>query len=450
MMSSEKNRSKERKRKIIKTARAGLLSKIVSVFASMIIVSIAVKYLGKEQYGLWVAISSLIAMFGFLDGGIGNSVVNLVAYASGSDTEKSILQVVSSAFFLLIIIAVTSFLLFLAIAPLISWQWIFGGIKSVSNKQLLLVVLLMGIFFCLNMVTSIVGKVQQGLQKGYLDHLWNGFGVLLSLVFVYFVIKKDLGFLWFVFAFLSGALSAYIGNNIFFFGVKKKYLRPQIKCVDRVVVKELFSVGGLFFILQIAASIQMQSDNIIIANLLGTVSVAEYAICLKLFTFVSMLYILALTPLWPAYREAIANGDVLWVQKNFRRSIKWALLIGVSNALLLILFGRQIIALWVGPEVVPSFWLLLGAGIWLVFLISGNAIAVLLNGLQMIKIQVIIAISAAVANIVVSILLIHLIGFEGAIYGTIISYLFCALIPYYFLIPKILGKLVLNKVSATV
>jgi multisubunit Na+/H+ antiporter MnhF subunit len=53
-----------------------------------------------------------------------------------------------------------------------------------------------------------------------------------------------------------------------------------------------------------------------------------------------------------------------------------------------------------------------------------------LNALQLIRMQIIVAISGGAMNIVLSIWLINLVGMEGAVYGSIITYFVCGFVPY--------------------
>lgn len=56
------NRVEERHKKNIKTVWSGLGARAVSIVVSLLIVPLALHYLGKEKYGLWVTVSSLVAM----------------------------------------------------------------------------------------------------------------------------------------------------------------------------------------------------------------------------------------------------------------------------------------------------------------------------------------------------------------------------------------------------
>jgi O-antigen/teichoic acid export membrane protein len=288
------------------------------------------------------------------------------------------------------------------------------------------------------MFLTLVGKIQRGLQEGNIDSFWNGAAALLSLLFVYISIQKDAGLLGYVIAFLSGPLLAYLASNIHYLFISRKDLRPRFANIERAIAKNLFAVGGLFFVLQIAVVIQGQADNVIIANMLGPAEVTTYSICMKLFLIPPMLFGLILTPLWPAYREAFAGGDMQWVKRIFFKSMRWTFLISMPSAFILVLLGEKIIELWVGHDVTPSIELLVGCGIWLVFSTVGGAVAVFLNGLQLVKVQLVVAISTAIMNLALTILLIPKIGAAGAVFGSVIAYFICTVLPLFFVIKKLL------------
>ncbi len=436
---TSQNRAQDRRKKIIKTAWSGLAARIVTIAVSLMMVPLAVHYLGKEQYGLWVAVSSLVAMLGFMDGGAGNAVINLVAHASGAKNDD-LAKIVSTAFYSLMALALMGCLLFLTVFPFVSWANVLGVTELRSQSDLNKVVIIVGLFFFASMFTTLVGKIQRGLQEGNLDNFWTGVGSVLSLLFVYVAIQKDAGLVGFVIAFLAGSIFAYLASNIHYLFIRRIDLRPQLSKMDSAIAKNLFAVGGMFFVLQISGAIQSQADNVIIANMLGAESVTNYAICMKLFLMVPMLFNLLLTPLWPAYREAFASGDMQWVKRIFLKSVRWALLVSIPSAFTLVMVGGKVIELWVGHEAMPSPGLLMGCGIWMVFTTIGSALAVFLNGLQLVKIQLIVATSAGVMNIILSIWLIQIIGVAGAVFGSVISYLICTILPYFFIIKKMLRE----------
>jgi O-antigen/teichoic acid export membrane protein len=250
--------------------------------------------------------------------------------------------------------------------------------------------------------------------------------------------KADLQ--WMVFAMAGVPLLATLLNGVVLFGIRRPWLWPRAKAVSFPVARYILRTGFLFLVLQLAVALGYQSDNLVISHFLGADYVPQYSVPTRLFTIVPMLLSFVLSPLWPAYGEAIARRDTFWIKRTFMRSVKLAFAVNCVPAVLLVLFGRSIIHLWVGAEVYPSFALLLGLGIWAILNSLSAPIAMLLNGTNAVGVQVVCASLMAVSNIVLSIVLVQKIGVAGPIYGTIITWTLINLIPLLIYIPRMFNS----------
>src|SRR5205085_10414125 len=135
-------------------------------------------------------------------------------------------------------------------------------------------------------------------------------------------------------------------------------------------------------------------------------AVTDYAVPERLFGIIGVLVGMVLFPLWPAYGEAIARGDQIWVRRTLLRSLSAALVTTALLSVILVSFGRQIIALWTGQEVVdPSFMLLVGLGLWRVIDAGDNAVSMFLNGVNVVRFQLIMAALMAILAIVLKVIL---------------------------------------------
>src|ERR1700728_1103599 len=94
-------RGLERNRRALITGSFATLARIVQVGSSLITVPLTLKYLGNERFGLWMTISSVLAMASFADFGVGNGVLNTVAKAFGKDDMVGIRKAISSGFAIL-------------------------------------------------------------------------------------------------------------------------------------------------------------------------------------------------------------------------------------------------------------------------------------------------------------------------------------------------------------
>src|SRR3984957_323827 len=106
------SRGAERNRRAFLTGGAATLARVVQVGTSLVTVPLTLKYLGNERFGLWMTISSVLAMAAFADFGVGNGVLNTVAKAYGKDDVEGIRKAVSSGFAVLNLIAASLLLLF--------------------------------------------------------------------------------------------------------------------------------------------------------------------------------------------------------------------------------------------------------------------------------------------------------------------------------------------------
>jgi O-antigen/teichoic acid export membrane protein len=96
--------------------------------------------------------------------------------------------------------------------------------------------------------------------------------------------------------------------------------------------------------------------------------------------------------------------------------------------------------LWIGDAVIPPMMLLLSFGIWKIIESVGGAIAMFLNGANVVRTQVIFSSLTAIFAISLKFLLINKYGVIGAITATIFSYLIFSLIPYFYYIKKLMGN----------
>jgi O-antigen/teichoic acid export membrane protein len=185
----------------------------------------------------------------------------------------------------------------------------------------------------------------------------------------------------------------------------------------------------LFLILQIAVVVSFQVDSLVIARLLGAAEVTNYAVPMKLFMVVPLLLGFGLVPLWPAYREALTRRDTAWARNTLRQSLKVTAGVSVLLTGILVSLGGPILRWWVGGAVEPSTFLLLGLGAFVVAYSIGTAIAMFLNGAQILGFQVVTAVCMMAMNLVLSIVLTKYIGISGPAWGSAIALVVCVFAP---------------------
>lgn len=433
---TEEGRSQERHRHIAWTTVTAGAAKAAAAAAMLISVPLTLGYLGPERFGLWMAISAVISMLGFADFGLGNGILNAVSHASGRNDDRSIHQSVSNGIIMLAAIGGLILLIFLAVYRYVPWPSVFNVSSATAALESGPVVLVLLICFIATLPLGATHKIQLGLQQGYWGNLWEAVGSLLGLLGIIVAIQLQAGLQWIALSMAGVPLVFRALNTLVFFGYQERTIRPSFGHLDFDVIRRLIRTGFLFFVLQLAVIVGFQSDNIIIARILGVEAVAGYDVVLKLSTLPAMFIGLVVVAQWPAYGEALTRGDSDWIRHTFIRTIRLSLLFAVPFALVLLTWGDTLIRVWAGPEVVPSRALITGMSIWSVLLVLGSVVAALLNGLHVVKFQAINALLMATANILLSIYLVGRIGVLGAIVGTISAYTIFSLLPSWYYIRR--------------
>jgi O-antigen/teichoic acid export membrane protein len=185
----------------------------------------------------------------------------------------------------------------------------------------------------------------------------------------------------------------------------------------------------MFFVIQVAGLLVLQTDNLVIAHYLGASAVTPYSVTWRLFTCTTLLQSVLVQAIWPAYTEAFARGDSRWIKRTLRMNL---LINGLTTGTLvavLVATGPMIILAWAGPAAVPPFRVVLYMGIWSLISAVLAPLICLLNARGRLKGQMIYGIMLAIANRILSVYLLQRSGIEGVILGTVLAYSIFAVVP---------------------
>ena len=433
-------RSKERYRRAALSATTGGLVRLVGLVGVVITVPLTLGYLGQERYGLWVTVASLAAVLQFSDLGLGNGVVTMIAELQGSDSRDRIRVLVSSALALLVASGAAVLALAALAARFVDWPRLFHLSEQVGHEAAPAVAVYLA---CLGLGVplGLVTHVQNGLQEGFVANLWAAAGAAVGLGAVVVAALLEAPVLGLVAAGAVPPLVALAVNSVHFFGLRHPDLRPSLASVRLATSMSLLRLGGLFFVLQVAVAVAYSSDNLVIGAVRGAEEVTAYSVPFRLFAFFPMVVALVVSPLWPAYGEAIARRDLGWVRRTLSRSLAAVAGVTVPCCVLLIVAGPQLVEVWTAGRVHAGRFLLAGLALWAVLGSLGGAAAMLLNAARQVRLQVVTAVVMAVANVALTIVFVRAIGPAGAVWATLVSYVVCVVVPFAVRIPRLLDRL---------
>jgi O-antigen/teichoic acid export membrane protein len=427
--STAEGRSRHRNRQIALTALASTSAKIITIATAFITVPLTLNYLGAERYGLWMTISSVIAMMVFADLGVGNGLMNAVAEAYARDDRKAIRDHLSNAIVILSVLAVAILAVFFTSYSLVPWGSFFNVTTQLASREAGPALAVFVVCFAVGIPAGLVQYVQMGIQEGFVGSLWQGAGSLAGLALTIAAIQLELGLPWLVLALASGPVTAAALNGTWFFLVRHRDLLPGASGVSGRGMKRMLHGGSFFLSLQLTVSIAYYSDNLFIANLIDPKAVAQYAVVARLFEGVVMIIGILFAPLWPAYGEAKVRGDRLWIRSALVRSMTATLVGAVTAALLLVTFREEIFAFWVGSRHSFPFNLVLFYAIWMVLKGLGTTYSMFLNGMNILKFQLILALLFMSASLILKYYCTLAFGSVGILYALIVSYTLITVVP---------------------
>ena len=418
-----------------------MLAKVVQIGTSLLTVPLTLRYLGNERFGLWMTISSVLAMASFADFGIGNGVLNTVATAFGKDDAAEVRRAVSSGFAVLTSIACALLLAFFSIYRWIHWADFFRVVSPQARSEAGPALAVFALCFALNIPMDVVQRVQLGLQQGYRYGMWQLCGSAAALVGVLIGIWLNVSLPVLLIAIAGAPLMTTTLNGIHFFGFVRPDLRPSRKFVSPAVISQIARLGGLFFVLQVVGAISFSADNFVIARTLGAVNVPEFSIPQRMFGIVTMMSSMLMAPFWPAYGEALSRGDIPWVRGTLRRSLIVVLVSSTLGSGVLLLLSNRLIYWWVGPRIHPPMLLLIGLAIWTILNCCGDALSSFLNGASIVQFQIIVAVIFGAGCLTLKITLTRKFGIVGVPWSTILAYGTLSVIPFILYVPRLLRRM---------
>ena len=439
--SDAEGRSHERYRRALLSGLTSTAARGVGVLGTLVSIPLTLGYLGVERFGVWMTLSSFGALMAFTDFGLGNGLLNAVAAADARGDSAQVRRYVSTALLALAAISLLVLFAWTAFGGMIPWTRVLAvpaGSPVADEVRGAMTVFVMCL--ALGIPAAVVQRVQAALQMGYVASFWQLAASALSLTGIVLVVLVKGSLAWLALAAFGAPVLVNAINSVVFWGVLRRTQKPSPVFVRREELGHLLRSGSLFFVLQLAASFAFASDNLIVAQLLGPAAVAKYSVVAQLFEGLILLLGMFLMPLWPAYAEAAARGDTRWVERTLRRSLQLTAIVLVLSVTVLAAISKPVIELWVGTAAGYSIALVAAYGAWAVAKGIGSAIAAFLNGMNILRFQVVLALAFTAASIAAKIGLASQFGLAGLPLALLLTYSLVVLLPYGVLLRRMFGS----------
>jgi O-antigen/teichoic acid export membrane protein len=409
------------------------------IFAALInffLTPFIVRSLGDAAYGTWVLLVSLTGYMGLLDLGVRGAVTRYVARFHAREDHENAGRITSTALLIFGAIGVVAILVSLAIAVFILPHF---HIPAAYQGKARIVIFLIGTSFAISLISGVFGGILIGLQR--FDYS-NGVEVVVTIlraIAVFLCLRHGLGLVTLALIQASFSLSRLLGNFIL-----TRSLYPQLpvgrQYWGRNELKLIFSYGFYSFLLQMAGSLIIYSDSVVIGAFSEVRWVTFFAIAGSLVDYARSLISGISQTVSPMMSGLEARQRENELRNVFLTAARYATLLALPIAITFALRGHSFIGLWMGPRYADiSGQILVVLAVTVFFAGTNHTVGATVLGLGRHKAIVPIHVAEGLCNLALSIFWVRRYGIVGVAWGTTLPNLFPSLLAYPWYMRRVLG-----------
>ena len=341
--------------------KAGIVLSYVSMFFSIVIgliyVPMLLHFLGKEQYGLYQLMGSLIAYMAVMDFGLANTITRYYSrYLALKDEEnQSNVLAISSIIYGVITVVV-----------LIAGVFIYFKLGDIFGKSLTVDELVKAkqiyIIQMINIVITIPSNIFTAVINSHERFIFvRGLSILQTVLQPFVVIavmyyKADvIGLVIVISVFNIGTILIKI-----YYAMFKIKAKIKLYCWNKVLVKEMTIFSFFIFLNMVIDQIYFKTDQIILGIVAGTSVVAVYSIASQL----DQYYINFSSSVNSVFLPRIAaisakTEDMTEINGMFNKvgRIQYAIMAMLLSGF--IIYGKSFIVFWAGPDFKGAYYMAL-------------------------------------------------------------------------------------------
>lgn len=371
--------------------------------------------LGDRMYGVWALVASFIGYYGLLDLGLTSAATRYVARAIGAGDGAECNRVFNTALSAYLGMALIATAISAILAE-VSYLWV----KNPSDARIFAeLILIMGTYTAASIpLRAFLGTLNAACHfeiTAALDLL----SLTVRAISIIVVIKLRYGVVALAGAAALSSLPSLL-LSIGFVRTKMSFLQINLRQATWQTTRALFSYGMYTFISQIADTLRFGIDSLVVSAFVGLAAVTHYNIGGVLAQYFISTIIAILGVFQSVFSQREGARDLEGMKRAFLFAIKLAMWSAAFIAFGLIAWGKAFIIRWMGPSYVDGYPVLVALTIGCFFALAQSPGVTLLYATNNHRFYAMANVSEALANVVLSILLVHRYGILGVALGTCI------------------------------
>ena len=401
---------------------------LVTYAVSFAVVPFVLHRVGAEIYGAWATIASFLAVGGLADAGIRTEIIRRVGSAQGQGDHDELARSVRQGVTLLAALAAAIALIGVAAAPAVRAIAFPRGVSGYGAGELDLLIRCVFGLLAGSLVANGYFGVLRGVQRGDVEAT----ALMLSAPASAVVTAVGVSQGWGLWALLMGGLAGLL-VTVAWSSVGVRHLVPGLRlrlvALSGPVVRGYLALSGLALLSQVSEVIDSQWDKVVLSRYVGSAAVTSFQIGTNLVLQGKALALLPLAPLLVAIAELRHREDER-MEALFGLMTKAGMVMASVVLGAICVFAPAFLRLWLSPgEAIEGA--AVGARLFTVAVglnLFCAPLALRAFGEGWYAMTAVSAASNVVVNCLLSLVLTIAIGFNCALYGSIVGNLVgCAL-----------------------
>ncbi len=337
-----------RDRAVRLTVAASVGAKTLSVICTLVQVPLALRCLGPEAFGVWVALAAGTVAVNFVDLGLGVGMQRAMADALGRNDPDRMRRAFCTGALALGGLALPLLVLGLPVAFFFNWADALKIHGAGLRADVGLAVAVTLVAAALALPLNAAPRLAAAAQCGWLQAIWIAAGSVVTLAATAWAAHAQWGLVAFVAATALVPTLQGLGATVHLW-CRLGWAGHSADLLPRGARRILFNESFLFAAPQFGFAVVQAVPPLALAAAAGPGAAGAFNLLQRLFSPVTQGQIFWLTPVSAAWTEATARGDGVWVRRAWMRA--WLVTASCGGALaLLAFFSRELLGVWVGRD----------------------------------------------------------------------------------------------------
>lgn len=322
---------------------------IISILVAFVKIRLILQFLPKDMAGIWFLFVNFGAYIAFFDLGISPTISREIGFILGKNHSdqnvayKAMADIIATCIKIFQVLAGTVF----AIGLVLGGIFLLKVAPAESYQEIKLAWLIFSVGASLNILGNAGFASLYGMGNVSAERITRSVSQLIGLAIAMSLLMAGFG--------LVGLSIAWVIEGLAVRLVVWKVLHslhPEIKAYKGKarmdIVKRIALPSLKYAITGIGAILILQTDNLVIASILGTRAIPAYEAVSKMIFYIHNFAILVVTSSTPFVSRAFAEGSMDEVRRMVLRNVRYAMSISVVLLAFLAVYGKEVVDLWLG------------------------------------------------------------------------------------------------------